>query len=159
MAVNTYIVQTFGNVNRYVCVTYVNTDEEVLSLLLNYSEQTEIFRVDSYFIIIIIIRVLVSLLLEEPLSTYCPATLIFGNMAPVWTHSLFKIIPPMSFWTTPRPLVLSWTPLCYMFGPPVVFQPWDMPYPSVLFGVNLVDNISDTCLWADPARTFSVAQC
>ena len=107
----------------------------------------------------IIIRVFVSLLLEESLSTYCPAMSIFGNMAPVWTYSLFKVIPPTSFWMTPRPLVVMWVPLCHMFGPLVVFQSWDMPYPSVLVGANLVDDINDTCLGADPACTFSIVQC
>ena len=87
------------------------------------------------------------------------SNIIFGNIAPVWTYSLFKIILPMSFWMTPRLLVVSWAPLCHMFCPPVVFQPWGMPCPLVLVGANLVDNISDTCLWADPACTFSVMQC
>ena len=41
-----------------------------------------------------------SLLLEEPLSAYCPAMSIFGNMAPVWTYSLFKVILPTSLWMT-----------------------------------------------------------
>ena len=100
-----------------------------------------------------------SLLLKELLSAYCPVMLIFGNMAPVWTYSLFKIILPTSFWTTPRLLVVSWAPLCHMFGPPVVFHPWDMPCPLVLVGANLVDNINDTCLQVDPAYTFSVMQC
>ena len=76
---------------------------------------------------------------------------IFGNMAPVWTYSLFKVIPPTSFWMTPRLLVVSWAPV----GPPVVFQPWDMPCPSVLVDANLVDNVNDTCLQVDPAGTFS----
>ena len=48
----------------------------------------------------IIIRVFASLPLEEPLSAYCPVMSIFGNMAAVWTYSLFKVIPPMSFWMT-----------------------------------------------------------
>ena len=54
-----------------------------------------------YSINIIIIRVFASFLLEEPLSAYCPAMSIFGNMAPVWTYSLSKVILPISFWTTP----------------------------------------------------------
>ena len=48
----------------------------------------------------IIIRVFASFLLEETLSAYCPATLTFGNMAPFWTYSLFKVILPTSFWMT-----------------------------------------------------------
>ena len=101
----------------------------------------------------------VSLLLEEPFSAYCPAMSIFGNMTPVWTYSLFKVIPPMSFCMTPRVLVVLWAPYCHTFGPPVVFQPWDMLWPLVLVGVNLVDNVNDSCLQVDPTCTFSVTQC
>ena len=49
--------------------------------------------------------------------------IIFGNMSPVWTYSLFKVIPPTSFWMTPRLLVVLWAPLCHTCSPPVVFQP------------------------------------
>ena len=84
---------------------------------------------------------------------------IFGNMAQVWTNGLIKAIPPTSFWMTPRLLVVLLAPICHVFGPPAVFQLWDMPCPSVLVGANLVDNVSDTCLQADPACTFSVMQC
>ena len=108
--------------------------------------------------IIFIIRAF-SLLLEEPLSAYCPATLTLGNIAPFWTYSLFEVIPPTSFWMTSRSLVVSRAPLCNTFGPPVVFQPWDMPCPSVLVGANFVDNINDICLQVDPACTLSVVQC
>ena len=100
----------------------------------------------------------VSLLSEEPLSALCSATLIFGNMALVWTYSLIEIILPTSFWMTPRLLMVLLAPLCHVFGPPVVFQSWDMPCPSVLVYMNLVDNVSDAYLWVDPAHTFSIMQ-
>ena len=58
----------------------------------------------------------VSILLEEPLSAFCPAMSIFGNMAPVWTYSLIKVILPMSFWMTIRPLLVSWAPLCCIWS-------------------------------------------
>ena len=64
---------------------------------ISHSAVSSDLPIQSNYYFFIIIRVIVSLLLEEPLSAYCPAMLIFGSMVPVWTYSLFKVILPTSF--------------------------------------------------------------
>ena len=99
---------------------------------------------------------MISLAVEEPLPGMPPQNFVLGHSCPCWKCWFDNSSAHLVFWTSCYFCPLSGCPFCHSDGPPVVLQSCIVAYPSIFGTSNAVDDVSNPCMWSDPAVLFLI---